>query len=114
MCLDVRSRMLVHRLSLTKGKYIDENKKRRAVVSVRFVRACRAGHVGDIDWYNFVHGGPKECRQQLWIDERGTSGDLSEVWVRCGCKGSAVDRRSSPDADAGFGDLRRCPAVARP
>jgi hypothetical protein len=81
----VRSRMLVHRKALTKGKYIDDSRKRQSVVSLRFVRACRAGHVGDIDWYRFVHGGPKECRQQLWIDERGTSGDLSEVWVRCGC-----------------------------
>ena len=26
------------------------------------------------------------CRRDLWIDERGTSGDLSEVWVRCECK----------------------------
>ena len=25
-------------------------------------------------------------RRDLWIDERGTSGDLSEVWVRCECK----------------------------
>ena len=64
------------------------------MVSVRFVRACRAGHVGDIDWYIFVHGGPKECRQQLWIDERGTSGDLSEVWIRCGCG----DQRSIGEA----------------
>jgi len=49
------------------------------------VRACRAGHIGDIDWYRFVHRGEKECRRQLWMDERGTSGDLSEVWVRCEC-----------------------------
>ena len=81
-----RSRMLVHRKALTKGKFIDDNKKRRSVVPVRFVRACRAGHIGDIDWYSFVHGGPNECRRQLWIDERGTSGDLSEVWIRCECK----------------------------
>lgn len=53
---------------------------------VRFVRACRAGHIGDIDWYAFVHEGDKECRRQLWIDERGTSGDLAEVYVRCECK----------------------------
>ena len=59
--------------------------KWRPVVSVRFVRACRGGHVGDIDWYSFVHGGPTECRRQLWIEERGTSGDLSEVWIRCEC-----------------------------
>lgn len=81
----VRARMLVHRKALVRGKYLDENRKRRPVVSVRFVRACRGGHVGDIDWYNFVHGGPTECRRQLWIEERGTSGDLSEVWIRCEC-----------------------------
>ncbi|MGA2617880.1 MAG: DUF1998 domain-containing protein [Thermoguttaceae bacterium] len=85
----VRSRMLVHRKQLGRGnKYYDENRKWRPVVSVRFVRACRGGHVGDIDWYSFVHGGPTECRTQLrklWIEERGTSGDLSEVWIRCEC-----------------------------
>jgi len=82
----VRSRMLVHRRELTKGKFIDENKKRQSVVPVRFVRACRAGHIGDIDWYDFAHTGKTECRRRLWIDERGTSGDLSEVYVRCECR----------------------------
>lgn len=81
----VRSRMLVHRKALSRGKFIDLNRKKRAVVPVRFVRACRAGHIGDIDWYAFAHGGPTECRRQLWIDERGTSGDLAEVWIRCEC-----------------------------
>jgi len=83
-----RSRMLVHRKALTRGKFIDRNRTKRAVVPVRFVRACRCGHIGDIDWYAFVHGGPTECsgkHRQLWIDERGTSGDLSEVWIRCEC-----------------------------
>ena len=50
------------------------------------MRACRKGHIGDIDWYYFVHDGATTCRRDLWIDERGTSGDLSEVWVRCECK----------------------------
>jgi hypothetical protein len=57
-------------------------------VPVRFVRACRAGHIADIDWYAFTHNGPSECakqQRQLYIDERGTSGDLTEVWVRCEC-----------------------------
>jgi hypothetical protein len=83
-----RSRMLVHRKALTRGKYIDRNRKKRAVVPVRFVRACRCGHIGDIDWYSFVHSGPSDCmakHRQLWIDERGTSGDLTEVWIRCEC-----------------------------
>jgi hypothetical protein len=83
-----RSRMLVHRKALSRGKFIDHNKKKRAVVPIRFVRACRSGHIGDIDWYSFVHGGPTECsgkHRQLWIDERGTSGDLTEIWIRCEC-----------------------------
>ena len=81
----VRARMLVHRKRLTKGKFIDDSKKKRAVVPVRFVRACKNGHIGDIDWYYFVHGEKTECRRQMWIEERGTSGDLAEVFVRCEC-----------------------------
>jgi hypothetical protein len=84
----IRVRLLVHRKALTKGKYIDRDKKKKAVVPIRFVRACRAGHINDIDWYAFVHNGPSECAKQarqLFIDERGTSGDLTEVWIRCEC-----------------------------
>ena len=56
---------------------------------MRFVRACRAGHINDIDWYAFAHNGQSDCAKQgrqLFIDERGTSGDLTEVWIRCECK----------------------------
>lgn len=84
----VRSRLLVHRKALTRGKFIDREKKRRPVVPVRFVRACRAGHIDDIDWYAFAHNGPSECgkqQRQLYLDERGTSGDLTEIWIRCEC-----------------------------
>lgn len=81
----MRSRLLVHRSALTRGKFIDHERKRRAVVPIRFVRACRVGHIGDIDWYVYAHGGQTACRRRLWIDERGTSGDLTEVFVRCEC-----------------------------
>jgi hypothetical protein len=80
-----RSRFLVHRKALSKGKYIDNDKKKHPVVPVRFVRACRKGHIGDIDWYWFVHRGQSNCRRQLWIDERGTTGDLGEIVIRCEC-----------------------------
>lgn len=80
-----RARMLVHRKRLTKGKFIDDNKQKRAVVPVRFIRACKSGHIGDIDWFTFVHGEKTDCRRQMWIVERGTSGDLAEVYVRCDC-----------------------------
>ena len=83
-----RSRLLVHRKALSRGIYIDRNKKRRSVVPIRFVRACRCGHIGDIDWYGFVHEGKSDCalqQRQLYVDERGTSGDLSEIFIRCEC-----------------------------
>lgn len=89
----IRSRLLVHRKALTRSKFIDADKNKRAVVPIRFVRACPAGHIGDIDWYGFVHGS-KKCQRQLWIDERGTTGDISEIWVRCECG----DERSIGDA----------------
>lgn len=82
---NIRSRMLIHRKALYRGKYVDQDRKKRSVVPVRFVRACRCGHIGDIDWRDFVHAAHTECMRPLWIDERGTSGDLSEVFVRCEC-----------------------------
>jgi len=102
---EVRARMLVHRNALTRGKFIDDDKKKRPVVPVRFVRACRCGHIGDVDWYQFVHGGPTECRRQLWIDERGTSGDLAEIWIRCECK---VQRSMGEAALMQTGSLGNC------
>ena len=81
----LRSRRLVHRKSL------DEGRRRRyeglEVVATRFVRACRRGHVDDFDWTGFVHGGEGGCPgiPSLWLDEDGTSGDLAEIVVRCGC-----------------------------
>lgn len=83
-----RTRLLVHRKGLSRGAYIDRNRKRRSVVPIRFVRACRCGHIGDIDWYAFAHQGPSDCAQQqrqLFLDERGTSGDLTEIFIRCEC-----------------------------
>ena len=97
-----RSRLLVHKDRLSGGKYIDRNKKKQTVVPIRFVRACRAGHIGDIDWYSFVHNGKNDCAskyRQLWIEERGTSGDLTEVWIRCEC---GKVRRATTLAGCGF------------
>ena len=76
-----RSRRLAHRTALDERGRFDG----RPVVATRFVRACPKGHVADIDWYRFVHGEDDPCRNQLWLDERGTSGDLSDLVVRCGC-----------------------------
>lgn len=81
-----RSRRLVHRKALDdKGRFDG-----RPVVATRFVRACPKGHVDDLDWHGFVHGPGSDCprTRQLWLDERGTSGDLADLVVRCECKKS--------------------------
>src|SRR5687767_6546451 len=79
-----RGRPLVHVRTLTNGKFL-KNRRPHPVVPVRFVQACPNGHIDDVDWYTFVHGAAAPCRRQLWIDERGTSGDLTDLTVRCEC-----------------------------
>lgn len=76
-----RSRRLVHRKKLDEKGRIDG----RSVVATRFVRACPRGHVDDLDWFRFVHGAEDACHRQLWLDERGTSSDLGDLYVRCEC-----------------------------
>lgn len=81
----IRKRRLLHRRALINGKHrtADGN---FSVVPVRFVRACEKGHIADIDWKGFVHEYKKpDCTRELWIEERGTSGDLENVFVRCDC-----------------------------
>ena len=76
-----RSRRLVHRKALDeRGRF-----EGLTVVPTRFVRACPRGHVDDLDWRGFVHGAGRVCRRQLWLDERGTTGDLADLFVRCEC-----------------------------
>ncbi len=80
-----RSRLLIHRRALTNGRFIDADRKKLQVVPIRFVRACKRGHIGDLDWYGFVHRGHSPCRRQLRMEERGSSGDLGEIVIRCEC-----------------------------
>jgi hypothetical protein len=102
-----RSRRLLHRNSLTKGKYINEDRKKEPVVPVRFVRACRRGHISDIQWHRFVHAINPNCKRLLFMDERGTSGDLSEIFIRCECG----EQRSLIEAKRGKGALGPCPGL---
>ncbi|NNJ12058.1 DUF1998 domain-containing protein [Chloroflexales bacterium ZM16-3] len=74
-----RSRRLVKRIALTKGRFAG-----LPVVATRFVAACSHGHIDDLNWRFFVHGSTP-CNRQLWLDERGTSGDLGDLVVRCEC-----------------------------
>ena len=73
------ARRLVTRITLTKGRFAG-----LPVVATRFVAACSHGHVDDLNWRFFLHGSTP-CHRQLWLDERGTSGDLGDLVVRCEC-----------------------------
>jgi hypothetical protein len=82
-----RRRRLVHLTSLSDNyrSYRDREYGRQAVVPIRFVRACKSGHIGDIDWKPFVHGQASDCPRDLWIEERGTSGELEVIFIVCEC-----------------------------
>ena len=84
--VSARRRPLVHHDSLDakSGKYVVEGKKVPAV-PVRFVRACVRGHLSDIDWRGFIHKYRGECARPIWMEERGSSGDLADVVVGCDC-----------------------------
>ena len=96
-----RSRRLAHRKALDDKRRFDG----KAVVPTRFVRACPRGHVDDLDWSGFAHRGGERCRHQLWLDERGTTGDLAELVVRCECGKS---RRLYEAAELEHKPLGRC------
>ena len=108
-----RSRLLVHRKALTKGKFIDDDKKQRPVVPIRFVRACRKGHIGDIDWYGFVHRRNDAALPPPTVDRRARHQrrhrrDRDPLRVR---QGSAAE--ATPRIDRAPGALRRRSALAR-
>lgn len=100
-----RRRRLVNLDSLTSGKY-REAQKNESVVPVRFVRACEAGHIGDIDWRAFVHElASVPCGRDLWTEERGTSGDLDETFIVCDC---GAEQTMSHAARRDLHPLGRC------
>jgi hypothetical protein len=99
-----RSRRLVQRKALDRGEF-----EKLPVVATRFVRACPRGHVDDLDWRAFVHPtagddhdeSSEPCLRQLWLDERGTSGDLIDLVVRCECgKSRALYEATVPESHA--------------
>lgn len=93
-----RSRPLAHRRQLADGMLEVAPGVKRPVTPVRFVQACLNGHIADIEWFEFAHGGPTNCRRQLWLDEFGTSGDLTDQQVRCECgKERALAQATRPE-----------------
>jgi hypothetical protein len=97
----LRSRPMVHQQALVGGKYLGSDRRKSAVIPIRFVQACPNGHISDIDWYGFAHEFQGNCHRQLWLDEFGTSGEFADIVVRCECGRKralvqATQRSSSP------------------
>jgi hypothetical protein len=96
-----RRRRLVHRKALDGRRRFDG----QPTVPTRFVRACPRGHIEDLDWRGFVQHKTENCNRPLWLVERGTSGDLADLTVRCECGGS---RGLHQAADRSLGALGAC------
>ena len=80
-----RRRRLVRWSHLTNRRFIDENREKKPVVPVRFVCGCRRGHIDDLNWRAFIHKTGRACARPLWIEERGTSGDIADTFGICEC-----------------------------
>lgn len=84
-----------------RSKFVHTNcraKRPPAVLPVRFMVACEAGHMDDFPWVEFAHGGKTCDRPQLRLEEFGVSGEAADVQVKCtNCEAS---RRMS----AAFGE----------
>ncbi|CAE6778849.1 DUF1998 domain-containing protein [Nitrospira defluvii] len=51
---------------------------------VRFLLACREGHLTDFPWVEYVHNGRVPCKPaRLTLREYGASGDASDIIVKC-------------------------------
>jgi hypothetical protein len=70
------------------GRYVHfcERGKKTEAVPVRFVGACRNGHVDDFPWIDFCHAGQRGgelCVAPSLKLQEGATGDFSEIVVRC-------------------------------
>jgi hypothetical protein len=67
--------------------FCETPKGHHPAVPVRFVLACRNGHLDEMPWNYFVHEGQgvKTCDAPTLKLIEGKTGDFSEVVVRCAC-----------------------------
>jgi len=52
-------------------------------IPVRFVGACRRGHLQDFPWVKFAHMGKERCAAPDLVLREGKTGDFSEINVEC-------------------------------
>jgi uncharacterized protein DUF1998 len=70
-----------------------------SALSVRFLLACREGHLTDFPWVDFVHNGKFPCKPaSLSLREFGASGDASDIVAKCHTCG--LERRMADAFDS--------------
>jgi hypothetical protein len=64
---------------------------------VRFVSACKRGHLSDFAWSHFAHQGRegRECENPKLELEEGALGDIARIYVRCTNCGSVGNMRDA-------------------
>jgi Domain of unknown function (DUF1998) len=102
-----KHRWLVPSTKVKERKYEDNTDgKKYSVVPVRFLRACKKGHISDINWKEFIHRGKTECKAPVYmLDEIGNSGDASDVIASCGACGASrhlIDAKDPSPEGLGF------------
>lgn len=55
----------------------------QTAVPVRFIVACRNGHLDDFPWIEFVHGGATSCKSVLRMIQYGMSDSVADVLIKC-------------------------------
>lgn len=60
-------------------------KRPSATVPVRFLGACKHGHIQEFPWIAFAHLRYPRCAAPSLSFEEGATGDFSEIEVRCVC-----------------------------
>jgi hypothetical protein len=55
---------------------------RRRSQAIRFIMACRAGHLDDVNWPALIHGS-RQCTHNRWFKWIGGGGALRELRVEC-------------------------------
>lgn len=61
---------------------------RRGREAIRFIKACPAGHMDEVDWYFLAHGYGAACPNSQWFRWYGGGGALSNVQIECPLCGS--------------------------
>ena len=95
VCQNQRCRSLMRRdgLELKSHRYIHqcERTTKAECVPVRFVSACKRGHIDEFHWIAFVHAaqskepGKERCAAPSLTFEEGATGDFNDIRIVCAC-----------------------------